>query len=436
MATRLEPGAIVNPVVRRYMDSPFVSAAADYEEEAKLAEARRAAAREKAAAKRRAKRRGYVLDSSSSADEEEELKVPTTVRFRDRIKNFPKFNKPDGVQTWPDFLQQLVELLRLYQIPAREWPAWLIDRLAGKAQAALLNLTRDQRGNWAELVSALNSHFHVEFEMRAAEEELLSRKQGPKESVREFISQLRFLARKAYGQDLERREAAVIKRLELGLASASLRRTFDDMYGQPGVTFAVLTGELIRRESRDEPARYQQFVTKEREEENSKKPNNPSVVAQAKQIVKEVLLAQQGGNAEGQTTKGTAGASKPQQKGASRGWGAPHGRGRGRGSGRGRGATNEPRKVGGNEPVACWNCEQLGHYRSDCPTATAEQKQEWAKAAESAKRARTSKPANEQARTNVASAGDYNDEIAEEGYPEGSAANAGTHPSAGHESSN
>ncbi len=264
-----EPTGYTNPVVRRYMQSPFVTAAAEFEEEMKEAEAKRVAARAKAKARRQAKGKGYQLDSSTSG-EEEELQIPTTVRFRDRIKNFPKFNRPDGVQTWTDFLQQLVELLRLYRIPAREWPAWLIDRLAGKAQSALLNLTTDQRGNWAELVSALNSHFHVEFEMRAAEEELLSRKQGPKESVREFISQLRFLARKAYGQDLERREAAVIKRLELGLASASLRRTFDDMYGQPGVTFAVLTGELIRRESRDEPARYQQFVTKEREEENSK----------------------------------------------------------------------------------------------------------------------------------------------------------------------
>ena len=435
MATRLEPGAIVNPVVRRYMDSPFVSAAAEYEEEAKLAEARRAAAREKAAAKRRAKRRGYVLDSSSSADEEEELKVPTTVRFRDRIKNFPKFNKPDGVQTWPDFLQQLVELLRLYQIPAREWPAWLIDRLAGKAQAALLNLTSDQRGNWAELVSALNSHFHVEFEMRSAEEELLSRKQGPKESVREFIAQLRFLARKAYGQDLEKREAAMIKRLELGLASASLRRTFDDMYGQPGITFAVLTGELIRRESRDEPARYQQFITQEKVDENAKKPNNPSIAAQAKQIVKEVLLAQQGAVAEGQQAKGNAGAAASQKRGASRNGGA-RGRGRGRGQRRGGATRAEPGKGGGSDKIVCWNCDQQGHYRTDCPTATPDQKKEWQKAAENAKRVRAQRPAKEQGQANVASAGDGPDDtIAEEGAPDSAAAQEEL-LAAGHESEN
>jgi hypothetical protein len=150
-------------MVRWYMESPFVTAAAEFEEEEKKVEAKRATARAKAAERRRARRRGYQLDSSSSAWEEEVLKIPTMVRFRDRIKNFPKFNKPDGVHTWPDFLRQLVELLRLYRIPAREWPAWLIDRLAEKAQTALLNLMLDQRGNWAELVSVLNLHFHVEF---------------------------------------------------------------------------------------------------------------------------------------------------------------------------------------------------------------------------------------------------------------------------------
>ncbi len=114
------------------MQFPFVTAAADLAEE-KEAEAKRAVAQAKGKARRRAKGQGYQLDSSSSG-EEEELKIPTTVRFRDRIKKFPKFNKPDGVQTWTDFFQQLVELLRLYHIPAREWPAWLIDRLAGKAR--------------------------------------------------------------------------------------------------------------------------------------------------------------------------------------------------------------------------------------------------------------------------------------------------------------
>jgi hypothetical protein len=107
-----EQEGFVNPVVRRYLESPFVSTAAEFEEEERRAEAKRAEARSKAAERRKAKHRGYCLDSWSSEGEEEELRIPTTVRFRDRIKNFPKFNKPDGMQTWTDFLQQLVELLR------------------------------------------------------------------------------------------------------------------------------------------------------------------------------------------------------------------------------------------------------------------------------------------------------------------------------------
>jgi hypothetical protein len=67
-------------------------------------------------------------------------------------------------------------------------------------------------------MSALNAYFHVEFEMRAAEEELLIRKQGNKESVRDFITPLMYLPRKAYGQDIEKRESAVLKRLELGFS--------------------------------------------------------------------------------------------------------------------------------------------------------------------------------------------------------------------------
>jgi hypothetical protein len=57
------------------------------------------------------------------------------VKFCDRIKTFQKFNKPDATQTWPDFLQQLVELLRLYRVPSVEWAGWLVDRLTGKHKA-------------------------------------------------------------------------------------------------------------------------------------------------------------------------------------------------------------------------------------------------------------------------------------------------------------
>ncbi len=97
-----------------------MSAAVEFMQEERSAEAKRAAAQARAAERRKAKRLGHRLNSSSS-EGEEELSIPTTVRFRDRIKNFPKLNKPDGTQTWTDYLQQLVELLWLYRIPAREW---------------------------------------------------------------------------------------------------------------------------------------------------------------------------------------------------------------------------------------------------------------------------------------------------------------------------
>ena len=67
----------------------------------------------KADLQREARRKGQHT-SSSSEDDECDGKIPTTVRFRDRIKTFSKFNKPDPTQTWPDFLQQLVELLQSY----------------------------------------------------------------------------------------------------------------------------------------------------------------------------------------------------------------------------------------------------------------------------------------------------------------------------------
>jgi protocatechuate 3,4-dioxygenase beta subunit len=96
----------------------------------------------------------------------------------------------------------------------------------------------------------------------------------------------------------------------------------------------------------------------------------------------------------------------------------------------------ESGKGGGSDKIACWHCDQMGHYLTDCPTATAYQKKEWQKAAENAKRARAQRPTGEQGRANVASAGDVcNDAIAEEGAPEGAAAQEEL-LAAGHESKN
>jgi hypothetical protein len=241
-----------------------------------------------------------------------------------------------------------------------------MDRLGGKAQSALLNLTVKQRSDWATLVSELNAYFHVEFEMRTAEEELLTRKQGPKESVRDFINQLMFLARKAFGQDLERREAAVLKRIELGLSSASLRRTFDDLIMLPGVTLSVINAELVKRESLNEPGRYHQFVAQEREAENSKKPQNNKAAKESE------LVVQGNGGQEGQVNLAPA---KSVGRGVSRGGASVRGRGRGRGAG-GRGeAGGTSAAVSGDQ--GCWNCGSLEHWRTDCPTATAEEIATW-----------------------------------------------------------
>ncbi len=221
--------------------------------------------------------------------------------------------------TWLDFVSQLVELIRTYQVPWHEWAAWLVDRLTRKAQAALLNLTTEQRGDWAALMSSLNSYFHVEFEICTVEEELLVRKQGNKESVRDFIAQLMYLAQKAYGQDLVKRKADILKRLEFGLISASLRRTFDDLMLEPGVNLSIMQAALVHRETRDDPGKYWTFITQESEKENAKKPTQPSASNIAKEVAKEVAAKNHDAElAEGATPRGRdTGNSKGRRRGSS-----------------------------------------------------------------------------------------------------------------------
>jgi hypothetical protein len=108
--------------------------------------------------------------------------VPTSVTFKDRIKNFHKFSQPDRNQTWPYFIQQMVKLIRSRRTSSEESAGLLADMLSGKAQGALLNLTFQQRTEWGELVSA-----------------------------RDFIAALHLLARKAYYRDQAPTEAAIKK---------------------------------------------------------------------------------------------------------------------------------------------------------------------------------------------------------------------------------
>ncbi len=71
--------------------------------------------------------------------------------------------------------------------------------------------------------------------------------------------------RKAHGENVICREAAVQKKLELGLSSALLRRTYDDLILQPGITLAVIQMKLVRHESQGDRQRYRTFVAKEKE---------------------------------------------------------------------------------------------------------------------------------------------------------------------------
>jgi len=367
----------LHPLMRKFYQSPFVSAVEEYRATEQATRARREWRRERAADRKRRRRRGEIV-SSSSEDEEAMLGIPTTVKFRDRIKTFPKFSKPDGNMTWLDFVSQLVDILQIYQVPSNEWAAWLVDRLTGKAQSALMNLPTRDRGDWAILMSSLNSYFHVEFEMRAAEEELLVRKQGNKESVRDFITQLMYLARKAYGQDIEKREAAVLKRLELGLFSASLRRTFDELMLEPGMTLSILQAALVQRETRDDPGKYQTYITQEREAENAKKPQHSSAANIAKEVVKEVTSKVHGSETvESASALFTAPQNRPfdNRLGSGRGRGSARGRGRGSTT-RGGGSAGPGRGTDLSE-VVCWKCENTGHYRTSCPQASQEELQLW-----------------------------------------------------------
>ena len=364
-----------NPLVRRFRQTPFVDALKEYRQEETQWKEARDAHKRRQKRRRERRRRGDSCDTSSS-DDDFATAVPTSVAFKDRIKNFHKFSQPDRNQTWPDFIQQLVELLRSYRTPSEEWAGWLVDRLSGKAQGALLNLTFQQRNDWGELVSTLNAHFHVDHEQRVAEEELINRKQGGKESVRDFIAALQLLARKAYHRDQERREAAIKKRLELGLNSASLRRTYDEVTLYPGVSLAVLIQELVRRESRDDPTQYSANVVQEKGNGNAKKPQSTSAEALAKQMLA-VHAAMGQGNKGSPGTGGATGGGNTKGDNSKASGSAPQKSGGGTGGRPGNGPPRSRQRRPFPATWECWKCGKLGHSRMKCPEATEAEKVEW-----------------------------------------------------------
>ncbi len=89
----------------------------------------------------------WVVESTSSGDDDLPPGVPTSVSFKDRIRNFREFSEPNRNGSWPDYVQQLVETLRIYRVPSQEWAGWLVDRLSSKALAALLNLPIENRND-------------------------------------------------------------------------------------------------------------------------------------------------------------------------------------------------------------------------------------------------------------------------------------------------
>ena len=177
------------------------------------------------------------------------------------------------------------------------------------------------------------------------------------------------LARKAYGKDNHRREAAVLKRLEHGLNSASLRRTYDEVMMYPESDLAILTQELVRRESRDDPTNYKANVVRAKEEANAKKPNHPSTET----VVRQVLAVQSEQDKKTDSGKGSEAAAATTNRR------------------RGEPRDRRSRIRSGLASLECWHCGKKGHVRTSCNAATPEQIAEW-QAASSRRAANKKKP--------------------------------------------
>jgi hypothetical protein len=133
---------------------------------------------------------------------------------------------------------------------------------------------------------------------------------------------------------------------------------YDEVMMYPESNLAILTQELVRRESRDDPTKYQANIVRQKEEANAKKPKHPSTET----VVKQVLAVQGEQNKKSESGKGTeaAVATSGSRRGKSRDrrnqhWGSQ------------RGLAN----------IECWHCGKKGHVRTGCFQATPEQIAEW-----------------------------------------------------------
>ena len=125
----------------------------------------------------------------------------------------------------------------------------------------------------------------------------------------------------------------------------------------PESDLAILTQELVRRESRDDPTHYKANIVREKEEANAKKPNHPSTEA----VVIQVLAVQGEQEKKSDSGKGAEAAAAT----TSRRRGGPQNQ------------RSKRWESGELANLECWHCGNKGHVRTSCRKATPEQIAEW-----------------------------------------------------------
>jgi hypothetical protein len=344
-ASGLAPGASRNS---RYFRAPYVSAARDHAALGMRESGPPESDSSSSSDSDCAGEQRYCRSGKSTRSTRQHGSRVGTVSFRDRIKAFPKFSQPRPDLSWTDYLHIFTRMLVQHRVPASEWAVWLADRLQGRAQSLLVNLDEEDLDSWDRLVAAMNAQFHVTQDGAAAREQLMSRRQGSKEPVADFINDLQLLARRAYANDTAKRKEVIMDRLRDGLATPSLRQCFDACEEDGDMPFLALQNRLIHRESRDEPGKYRAAVTpalrhhggsgQQNHVSTPKKPEK--VAADAANLLVETLRGMQLFQQQP-----AAGPKLPPR-------------------------TRFHRKEG-----VCWQCGAEGHLRRDCPKLTEGERQ-------------------------------------------------------------
>ena len=161
--------------------------------------------------------------------------------------------------------------------------------------------------------------------------DLMTRKQGKGETVADFINGLQLLARRAYANNLPKRQEVIMDRLRDGLATPSLRHVFDACEEEAvPLSFLELQHRLIHRESRDEPGRYRSQLL------NQGTPKDPKPSGKPQASGDTVLLCE--------ALKGMQLVQRPAV------------------------TSNSPGvPVKPKHELGCWECGDQSHIRRDCP---------------------------------------------------------------------